>query len=330
MGFIKDNIKAVFASYLIRYKIDASFAFPPFINFLLKSLHWKKFVNSIKSGSAQAGANAKSFAEFPIQLPPLLEQKRIADVLTCLDRKIENLRRQNETLEAIAQTLFKHWFIDFEFPFDFAQGKPNADGKPYKSSGGEMVDSAIGDIPEGWRVGKLGEIIVNYDKKRIPLASNERQERQGKYPYYGATSIMDYVDDYIFDGLYILMGEDGTVIDENGHPILQYVFGKFWVNNHAHVLQGKGLYPTNFVYLFLKRTKINNIITGAVQPKINQANMNGISLVIPNIESIKHFELIINPIFKKKITNISQIQTLTKTRDAVLPKLMSGQLRVKE
>ena len=87
---------------------------------------------------------------FKVWLPPLDEQKEITALLAALDDKIENLRRQNETLEAIAQTLFKHWFVDFEFP--------NADGKPYKSSGGEMVPSELGAIPAGWRVGKLGEI----------------------------------------------------------------------------------------------------------------------------------------------------------------------------
>jgi len=298
--------------------------YPYFLYCLLTTDKYTQYLTQVANShtSTYPSFNPDIIYDSSFVIPDYPEQKQIADVLSCLDDKIDNLRRQNETLEAIAQTLFKHWFIDFEFP--------DADGKPYKSSGGGMWRSAIGDIPEGWHVGKLGEIIVNYDKSRIPLASNERQERQGKYPYYGAASIMDYVDDYIFDGLYILMGEDGTVIDKNGHPILQYVFGKFWANNHAHVLRGKGLYSTNFVYLFLKRTKINNIITGAVQPKINQANMNGISLVIPNIESIKHFELIINPIFKKKITNISQIQTLTKTREALLPKLMSGQLRIEE
>ena len=122
---------------------------------MLRGSYWQKFVQSIKGGSAQAGANAKSFASFPILLPPLPEQKKIAAVLSCLDRKIENLRKQNETLEAIAQTLFKHWFIDFEFP--------NADGKPYKSSGGAMEPSEIGDIPSGWRVGNLRDItkVIN-------------------------------------------------------------------------------------------------------------------------------------------------------------------------
>jgi len=103
--------------------------------------------------------------------PPIEEQKAIADVLSCLDGKIENLRRQNETLEAIAQTLFKHWFMDFEFP--------NEDGKPYKSSGGAMIPSELGEIPEGWRVGTLGE-VVDINKNSI----------NQKYSH----SIIEYVD----------------------------------------------------------------------------------------------------------------------------------------
>ena len=289
-----------------------------FIYYFLNKIDWTKFNDK----SAVPGVNRNDLHQEDVLLPPLAEQKKIADLLSCLDAKIDNLRRQNETLEEIARSIFKHWFIDFEFP--------NPDGKPYKSSGGAMVRSDLGDIPEGWRVGNLGEIIINYDRKRVPLSSIERQEKKGKYPYYGAASIMDYVDDYLFDGLYILMGEDGTVIDDTGYPILQYVSGKFWANNHAHVLQGKGEYFTNFIYLFLKRTRINNIVTGAVQPKINQANMNAINLVIPNIQTLNYFKLIVSPIFERIIVNILQIQTLTKTRDALLPKLMSGQLRVKE
>jgi len=111
------------------------------------------------SGSTVQGIKSSELKEVMIPLPSISEQKRIADVLSCLDAKIENLRRQNETLENIAQTLFKHWFIDFEFPFDFAQGKPNADGKPYKSSGGVMVASELGDIPEGWHVGQFEDFI---------------------------------------------------------------------------------------------------------------------------------------------------------------------------
>ncbi len=127
---------------------------------------------------------------------------------------------------------------------------------------------------------KLGELIVNYDRMRIPLSSRERAEKQGQYPYYGATSIMDFVNDYLFDGTYILLGEDGTVIDENGKPILQIATGKFWCNNHAHVLQNSSLVEFDYLYYLLKNTNVRSIVTGAVQPKISQGNLNNLDVII--------------------------------------------------
>ncbi|NBV99918.1 MAG: hypothetical protein EBR67_10530, partial [Proteobacteria bacterium] len=164
-----------------------------------------------------------------IFLPPLAEQKAIAAVLSGLDDKVELLREQNKTLEIIAQVLFKEWFVDFNFP--------DENGEPYKKSGGKMVESELGEIPEGWRVGKVGNIVDIFDSQRRPLSSHQRGEKQGKYPYHGATSVMDYIDEYLFDGIYLLLAEDGSVIDQNGYPVLQYVWNKFWVNNHAHILQ---------------------------------------------------------------------------------------------
>ena len=125
---------------------------PEYVGYYLRSSKFRKEVTAMSSASTRASLNNEMIGRLKIVLPSQEEQKRIADVLSCLDAKIENLKRQNETLEKIAQTLFKHWFIDFEFP--------NADGKPYKSSGGVMVPSELGDIPEGWRVGILEDVIT--------------------------------------------------------------------------------------------------------------------------------------------------------------------------
>ncbi|PIY32425.1 MAG: restriction endonuclease subunit S, partial [Bacteroidetes bacterium CG_4_10_14_3_um_filter_42_6] len=125
-----------------------------FIDFLLRSAFWKGFVKSIKGGSAQGGANAKNFAEFPILLPSLPEQKAIADVLTSFDDKIELLRQQNQTLEEMAQTLFKEWFVYFRFP-----------------GAGKMVDSELGMIPEGWKVDNIGQ-YVNIKGGTTPSTKN--------------------------------------------------------------------------------------------------------------------------------------------------------------
>jgi type I restriction enzyme S subunit len=130
-----------------------------FIRICLLSPPLQRLMNVWANTSVQATINLKEIKKLPIPLPTTEERQKLVATVSCLDRKIDNLRRQNETLEAIAQTLFKHWFVDFEFPYDFAQGRPNPDGKPYKSSGGEMVPSAIGEIPAGWRIRTLGDVV---------------------------------------------------------------------------------------------------------------------------------------------------------------------------
>ena len=237
----------------------------------------------------------------PILLPSLPEQIAIADMLSSFDAKIELLREQNETLEKTAQTIFQEWF-----------GKYSV----------ERQD----ELPEGWRGGKLGEVIENFDSQRIPIASDKRQV--WKYPYYWATWINDFVEDYIFDGIYTLLWEDGSVIKENWKPFTQYVWWKIWVNNHAHVLQGKAWFSTELIKIILDRTDIMPYVNGAVQLKINQTNMNTIPVVIPIRLALNDFDKLIQPIFWKLRSNSEQIQSLSLTRDELLPRLMSGEVRV--
>lgn len=127
----------------------------------------------------------------------------------------------------------------------------------------------------------LGSVVKCFDHKRIPMSTRERRSKQGQYPYYGAAGIIDHVNKPLFSGLYLLMGEDGSVIKEDGTPVLQLVSGEFWVNNHAHVLQGETDLDTRFLYYALGNTHIQGFVTGAVQPKLNQANMNRIPVYFP-------------------------------------------------
>ncbi|PAY46530.1 restriction endonuclease subunit S [Ligilactobacillus salivarius] len=132
----------------------------------------------------------------------------------------------------------------------------------------------------------------------------------GKYRYIGATSVNDYIAKYNFDGIYLLLGEDGTVQDINGYPVLQYIHGKFWPNNHAHVLQGNKV-STEWLYLFFLQRNIEGIITGAVQKKISQKNLNSLSVTMPNNEELSKFDNIIQPIFE-------QIRTLEEENERLL------------
>lgn len=141
---------------------------------------------------------------------------------------------------------------------------------------------------------------------------------------------MDYVDEYIFDGIYLLLGEDGTVVDDAGYPILQYVWGQFWVNNHAHILTGKNGYSVESLMLLFKRTPVKSIVTGAVQPKISQANLRSVPIVIPALKDLESFNELIQPLFDQIRQNTDQNKALAQLRDALLPRLMAGEIDVSD
>ena len=310
--FVKSDLQSVFNNGLVRIRVAKEEVSPTFLYYTFKSRRFTGYIHGISQGtSVQLNMKVRDLLGYDFYLPPLPEQKAIADMLSSFDEKIELLREQNKTLETLAQTIFKEWFVNFNYP----------------DATGEMVDSELGEIPKGWRVGKLGDVVEIFDSKRVPLSSNERQKRQGIYPYYGATKAMDYIDDYLFDGTYLLMAEDGSVMDDKGYPFLQYVWGKFWVNNHTHILQGKNGFSTEALYVFLKKRKVASIVNGAVQLKINQKNLMNFDILIPANEVLQSFNEFLQPIFEKVKNNSSQIQTLSKTRDALLPKLMSGGVR---
>ena len=270
-------------------------------------------VKSMVGSSGRQRAQVDVLKNLAFNLPGLTEQKRIADFLSSLDDKIELNRQINDNLEQQAQALFKSWFVDFE---------------PFKD--GEFVDSELGMIPKGWRVGNIFDIANIFDSQRKPLSSGQREKMDKIYPYYGATSCMDYVDNYIFDGIYTLIGEDGSVVRDNGLPFVQYVWGKFWVNNHAHILQGKNGFSTEMIYTFLSTTNICHLVTGAVQAKLSQANMNKLYLPIPPENLVEKIKCIFDEIFKNKRLLIEEINTLTNIRDTLLPRLMSGELKINE
>lgn len=251
-------------------------------------------------------------------------QQRTIKILSLIDKKIQINNQINQELEAMAKTLYDYWFVQFDFP--------DQNGKPYKSSGGKMVynPELKREIPEGWGVEKLGNITICHDSKRVPLSSHEREHVKGEIPYYGATGIMDYVNDYIFDGDYVLMAEDGSVMTEKGTPILQRISGKNWVNNHAHVIEPVKNHSCKLLMMLLKDVSVMKIKTGSIQMKINQENMN--KIVVPAIPLELLFEINqrLEVIDKQQLNLIEENKQLTQLRDWLLPMLMNGQVKVED
>lgn len=137
-------------------------------------------------------------------------------------------------------------------------------------------------MARNWSTVTLGEVIDLFDSQRVPLNSRQRQERQGKYPYYGAQGVIDHIDDYIFDGRYILVAEDGENLNSRKLPLALFATGKFWVNNHAHILRGKAdVVDDVFLLACLNNADIKPFVTGAAQPKLSQGNLRRIEIPLP-------------------------------------------------
>jgi type I restriction enzyme S subunit len=133
-----------------------------------------------------------------------------------------------------------------------------------------------------WRETTLGEVIEIFDQKRVPLSTQERSQRKGQYPYYGASGIIDYIDDYLFKGTYLLVSEDGENLKTRKTPIAFLADGKFWVNNHAHIIRGiPGVADDYFLMSYIQTSNILGYLTGSAQPKLSQANLKAIKLLLP-------------------------------------------------
>lgn len=164
----------------------------------------------------------------------------------------------------------------------------------------------------------ISDFAENLDRFRVPLASNEREKRKGNIPYYGAAKVIDYVNDFTHQGLSVLIAEDGSVENEKGFPIVQLANGKYWVNNHTHVLKGKDDYETKYLYYALQIIKVAPFITGAVQKKISQKALNSIEISYFENKDIRHQIVdILSSLDEKIELNTQTNQTLENIAQAI-------------
>ena len=149
----------------------------------------------------------------------------------------------------------------------------------------------------------LGDLVINYDKRRIPLSSKERASRRGTYRYYGAQGVIDFVDGFLFDGRFMLIAEDGENLLSKKQNIAQIVEGQFWVNNHAHIVQCNDKCRIDYLEYAINSMDLSGYITGSAQPKLSQNNFNSIEIMLPDIQIQDAIISIIRPIDEKIETN---------------------------
>jgi type I restriction enzyme S subunit len=293
---VPDPVDFAIAQDMVALRIDDSSMDPHFVFAALRSSEVQQEIKNLDVSGVIPHLKKSDFDKLHLPCPDLNTQRAIGNIYYCMSMKIDLLQLQNRTLESMTETLFQQWLV--------------GDGET--------------------RTVLLGDIIEIHDSRRIPLSSTERDKMKvgPLYPYYGAANVMDHINDYIFDGEFLLLGEDGTVQTSAGFPILQLAVGKYWVNNHAHVLKAKEPFSTFLLHSILKKTSISHIITGAVQPKINQENLKSLEIEVPCDERILELVSETSRYWQKIQLNNIQVQTLESLRDTLLPKLLSGDVRV--
>lgn len=307
-------------AYIVFEITDKNILLPEYLMMWFRRSEFDRYADFRCDSSIRGGFQWEELCEVELPVPAIEEQRKAVEQYQSVINKIKVNEQICEKLEATAQALYKHWFVDFEFP--------NEEEKPYKSSGGKMVwNEELGkEIPEGWEVKRLGEVSNCLDFKRRPLSQEERAEKIGNIPYYGAMSIVGYVDEYLYDGDFLLLSEDGAnIIDENGYPAIQYVWGRFWLNNHSHIIEGKDFITIQFLYNALLKTNVSDLVTGAAQPKINQQNMNSITILTGTENIHKNFDSLIDKNYTLTKMYKDQNQKLTQLQSLLLSRLAVGE-----
>ncbi len=277
--------------------------------------------------SIRGSLTTKLLADLPIVLPPLEEQEIISEILSNLDFKIELNQQMNKTLEAIAQVLFKHWFIDFEFP--------DENGKPYRSSGGKMVDSELGLIPEGWEVRSLDEcadFLNGLALQKYPAKDGEdylpvikiRELRQGITESVDKAN-MNVPKEYVINDGDILFSWSGSL------EVVIWGFGRGALNQHLFKVTS-AICPKWFIYYwiihFLPEYRAIASDKATTMGHIQRHHLSASKVVVPDDATLKRMNVILNPIVERISQLKVETRLLSELRDYLLPKLMSGKIRV--
>lgn len=327
---IVNEERGCIAQNLVALRMDTSKCNPNFIYYFISSDEIQQILKNWNRGSAQPSLKISDLVKLEFKLPPLEEQEKIASILSSLDDKIELNNEMNKTLEEMAQSLFKRWFIDFEFP--------NEDGEPYKSSGGEMVDSELGMIPKGWEVkciGDIGNVITgktpsakvegsygdecNFITPRDITNSPIIMDTERKLSSIGINNLKKNLVCKNSIGVSCIGSNLGEV----------YITGENSITNqqiNTLVLKEGKIYPYVYIYLKNMKEEFLNMAGGSAVPIINKTSFSGINILMPDMYILNKFVQSTTCYFERIEENLRENESLITLRDSLLPKLMSGEI----
>lgn len=286
---------------------------PQYLYYFATSKTFSAYIDMFKGGSVQGYTNLPTLRKIPVSLPSLKVQKSIVNILSSLDEKIETNNQIFKKLEEITQTIFKHWFVDFEFP--------NENGDPYKSSGGEIVvDINLGNKPKEWKVKNLNEIVEIKYGKNLPT----KKLTNSGYPVFGGNGEIGYFTEYIYEKPQVLISCRGAA----SGTVLTSLPCSFVTNNSLILENNKEIITFEYLSQYCFLNQFHNYATGSAQPQITIANLNTALILVPNKSIVERFSKIINVINAKLLIITKENSKLRNIRDTLLPRLMSGEIRV--
>ncbi len=320
-----DREKVGIAQRLLTLRGKKEYLLNDYLMYYLMSNEGKHQLTSRQSGTTVTGIKQKEFRKCLISIPPFEEQKAIAHILSTLDDKIEVNNQINKTLENMAQAIFKQWFVDFEFP--------NEDGEPYKSNGGDMVESEQGMIPKGWDVGKLDD-IATIVMGQSPKGTSYNEVGEGEVFYQGRT---DFSSRFPIRRLFTTepkrMANDGDVLMSVRAPVgdLNVANERCCIGRGLSAISSSADLSSYILYVMHDLRERLNVYNGegTVFGSINQKDLKSIKVIssCDNKTEIA-FDELIQPIDRMIRNNEDETRRLINLRDRLLPKLLSGEIRV--
>jgi type I restriction enzyme S subunit len=316
--FIEENLKSVFNNGLIRLRVNKDLCFPKYVYYNFRNKRFVDYINGIAYGtSTQPNMQINSLLSFEFLAPSIPEQQSIASILSAIDEKIENNLAINKTLEEMAMALYKHWFVDFG---------------PFQN--GEFVESELGLIPKGWEVKRLVE-FVKLTMGQSPKSEFYNLNKDGLPFHQGVTNYgVRFPEDKSYSTEGNRFAEEGDILFSVRAPV-----GRLNIAKNKIIL-GRGLssmtlknYKNNgFLFYSLKNffTKDDIIGDGTVYGSVNKTELENLKFIVPCKDILEDFNELVKDIDSKYLNNYKENQTLTQLRDTLLPKLISGEVRLKE
>lgn len=291
----------VFAGFLIKFSLDEKKVNPRILKYFTHSKPYYDWVKSFDTGGTRGNINAKTYGDMPIVLPSRTTQDRIVEVMKSLDDKIDCNCRINDNLQHQAQALYKSWFVDYE---------------PFKD--GEFVESELGMIPKGWRLGTLGEILeIKYGKDHKKLSD-------GIIPVYGSGGLMRYAEKPLYEGESVLIPRKGTLNN------VMYVNEAFWTVDTMFYTIPKMQNSILFAYILLSNKDLASMNSGSAVPSMTTEILNNIQIVMPVSDVLAEFNRLVSAYYAQIKHYDQETRRLAQLRDAILPRLMSGELKIDE